>query len=170
MAQSALGDSSIEHELNVLLLDSNRAQLVDAKLSVENADGTAVSAVSLSDGTYLLRGLAEKATIELMHPAYGDASVEMRFLTPTAQVTMLWSAATGEVIVQSRGTPGPEAIAALGGGPAGPEDPVDCSTGVGCQLPDQQGHGASGTLAATSDLNPGAGFLVADNFISPTGG
>lgn len=42
--------------------------------------------------------------------------------------------------------------------------PVSCATGVGCQIPDQQGHGGSGTLAATSDLNPNAGFLVADGF------
>jgi hypothetical protein len=45
---------------------------------------------------------------------------------------------------------------------------LDCPTGVGCQIPDQEGHGASGVLAATSDLN--AGFTVADNFVSPAAG
>ena len=33
-----------------------------------------------------------------------------------------------------------------------------------CQLPDNMGQGAGGVLAATSDLNPGAGFAVADDF------
>jgi hypothetical protein len=44
-----------------------------------------------------------------------------------------------------------------GGGPT-------CANPVGCQLPDQQGHGGGGTLAATSDRNPAANFEVADNF------
>ncbi len=52
-------------------------------------------------------------------------------------------------------------ISQAGGGGGGGEP--NCPTGVGCQIPDQQGHGASGTLAATSDRNPGAGFKVAEN-------
>jgi hypothetical protein len=47
-------------------------------------------------------------------------------------------------------------------GAGGGTNAVSCSTGVGCQLPDQQGHGGSGTLAATSDLNPNAGYRVAE--------
>ena len=43
-----------------------------------------------------------------------------------------------------------------------------CLTAVGCQLPDQLGHGGGGTVGATSDLNPGAGFRVQDNFIPTT--
>lgn len=53
-------------------------------------------------------------------------------------------------------------IACIGGGGGG-----DCTAGVGCQLPDQAGHGSGGTLAATSDANPNAGFAVSDTF-SPT--
>jgi|GEM_PF-1662912 len=49
-------------------------------------------------------------------------------------------------------------------GGAGPCNPASCTTGVGCQIPDQQGHGGGGTLAATSDLNPAANFSVADDF------
>jgi hypothetical protein len=40
----------------------------------------------------------------------------------------------------------------------------DCDLGNTGQLPDQLGHGAAGTVGATSDANPGAGFQVADNF------
>ncbi len=39
-----------------------------------------------------------------------------------------------------------------------------CTSGVGGQLPDQAGHGGGGTVGATSDMNPAAGFAVADNF------
>ncbi len=39
---------------------------------------------------------------------------------------------------------------------------VECDQGQGCQLPDEQGHGAGGTVAAAS--TPSAGFVVADNF------
>ncbi len=39
-----------------------------------------------------------------------------------------------------------------------------CTSGVGGQLPDQAGHGAAGTVGATSDGNAAAGFAVADNF------
>jgi len=36
---------------------------------------------------------------------------------------------------------------------------------LNCQLPDQMGHGSDGVLAATSDLNPSAGFRVGENFL-----
>ena len=39
-----------------------------------------------------------------------------------------------------------------------------CDTSVGCQLPDQGGHGSGGIIGATSDNNPDAGFQVADTF------
>ncbi|MHC4303309.1 MAG: DUF7901 domain-containing protein [Planctomycetota bacterium] len=38
-----------------------------------------------------------------------------------------------------------------------------------CQLPDQLGHGG-GTVGATSDANPDAGFEVIDNFVIDAGG
>jgi hypothetical protein len=44
---------------------------------------------------------------------------------------------------------------------------VSCTSGcnaTGCQSPDLDGHGSSGTIGATSDTNPGAGFRVADTF------
>lgn len=44
---------------------------------------------------------------------------------------------------------------------------LSCDTGcnaMGCQLPDQLGHGAGGIIGATSDLNVNAGFQVADTF------
>ncbi|MEE2819865.1 MAG: hypothetical protein VX615_04555 [Planctomycetota bacterium] len=49
---------------------------------------------------------------------------------------------------------------------------TDCATvscdssckAVGCQSPDQEGHGSGGTVGATSDLNPSAGYQVADTF------
>lgn len=39
---------------------------------------------------------------------------------------------------------------------------VECSQGQGCQLPDEQGHGASNIVAAAS--TPSLGFVTADNF------
>ena len=44
---------------------------------------------------------------------------------------------------------------------------ISCSAecnAQGCQLPDLGGHGASSTIGATSDTNPAAGYIVADNF------
>ena len=45
-----------------------------------------------------------------------------------------------------------------------------CNATAGCQLPDLAGHGISGTIGATSDTNPGAGYTVADTFHTTTGG
>ena len=53
---------------------------------------------------------------------------------------------------------GPLNIAAI------PTTPVTCSTGVGCQFPDQLGHGSNSTFAAFSDLNPGLGVAITDSF------
>ena len=39
--------------------------------------------------------------------------------------------------------------------------PPACDSGVGCQFPDQQPHGAGGTLASTSDL--ASGFTTSEN-------
>jgi hypothetical protein len=48
--------------------------------------------------------------------------------------------------------------------------PGTCAAGIGCQSPDQQGHGAGLVAAATSDLNPNALFAVADNLqVTATG-
>ena len=47
---------------------------------------------------------------------------------------------------------------------------ISCDTScsaVGCQLPDQTGHGSTGTVGATSDMNASAGYQVADTF-NPT--
>ena len=38
---------------------------------------------------------------------------------------------------------------------------------VGCQSPDQAGHGSGGIVGGTSDMNPSAGYRVADTF-NPT--
>lgn len=40
----------------------------------------------------------------------------------------------------------------------------DNGTGDNCQLPDQMGSGIGGTLAGTSDRNPGFGFTIAEDF------
>ena len=40
-----------------------------------------------------------------------------------------------------------------------------CVSGVGCQLPDQAGHGAGNVVAATSDLNVNVGYRVAEDFL-----
>jgi len=45
-----------------------------------------------------------------------------------------------------------------------------CEGASECQLPDQSGHGAGGTVGATSDANPNAGFVVADNFVASSTG
>jgi len=45
---------------------------------------------------------------------------------------------------------------------------VSCDGGVGCQNPDQSGHGADGIIGATSDLNPG--YSVADTLMASTDG
>ncbi len=50
---------------------------------------------------------------------------------------------------------------------------ISCSAecdAIGCQLPDLEGHGAGGTIGATSDLNEGAGYVVADTFNPTTSG
>ena len=47
---------------------------------------------------------------------------------------------------------------------------IACDDPNNCQLPDQMGHGPDGTVAATSDLNPNAGFVVAENFAIDAGG
>jgi hypothetical protein len=39
-----------------------------------------------------------------------------------------------------------------------------------CQQPDQNPHGVSGTLLATSDTNPNAGYVAADTFTATTDG
>jgi len=50
------------------------------------------------------------------------------------------------------------------GAAAGQGIPVNCPTGVGCQIPDQMGHGSSNFVWVTADVQGGNGFRVADNF------
>lgn len=63
-------------------------------------------------------------------------------------------------------TSGNLTVSCMGGGGGG----FTCTSGVGCQLPDQQGHGGSGVLAATSDRDPGFNFRVAEKVRATTGG
>lgn len=48
--------------------------------------------------------------------------------------------------------------------------PPGCVSGVGCQLPNYTGYSSGGTLAATSDENPNANFIVQDNFKAASSG
>ncbi|MEE8130615.1 MAG: hypothetical protein V3T48_10015, partial [Vicinamibacterales bacterium] len=128
-----------------------------------------IKSTQLDDGTYHDSGFGTKATLKLEHPLYGSAIVDITLpQTPLVSVDVLWANRKVSANV-SAATAGRMALVDAGvkvgsGGPG-----VTCP-GVGCQLPDQLGHGAGGILAATSDLNPNFGFRVADTMLPTAGG
>ena len=159
-----LCSSSSAQEQRVAIQDATGFLLPDATVTYTDIDGTLVKAAHFGDGTVSLSNIGAHTELFVEHPFFGRQRVEVAVPSSPRGVVLLRLDGQGaEVKFLPSISFNTRTGAAGGGAPV----PVSCTTGVGCQLPDQMGHGGSGTLAATSDNNPGAGFQVADN-ISPT--
>lgn len=140
--------------------------LQQSSVSFRTATGDWQKADLDVDGAALVPTVGSKAVVKVIDPTYGAHEFEVS-LPPNDQgvIVVRMSANGAQAKFQSM-----RYFAATLDPMGGQQNGVTCNTGVGCQLPDQLGHGGSGTLAATSDLNPAAGFIVADDFTAPSGG
>lgn len=161
---SLLCSSALANDVRVAVKDDYGFLLPNATVRWHEQGGEWRKAEHFGDGTATLHDAATKLTLDIEHPYYGHRQFEVSLPGDDQGVI--------EVLLGSQGTEAKfkssRMLVAPQGSSSGPNGVPSCASGVGCQLPDQQGHGGSGTLAATSDLNPGAGFRVAEN-LSMTG-
>ncbi|MCC6409172.1 MAG: hypothetical protein IT453_18580 [Planctomycetes bacterium] len=161
-----LGTTAFAQDVRVAVQDAYGFLLPNASVRWQAQGGPWVKAEHEGDGTATLHGAANKLLLDVEHPYYGHRQLEVSVPSDDhgVLVVSLDSQSTQTKFKSSRMLVTPTgAINNAGNG-------VSCSTGVGCQLPDQQGHGGSGTLAATSDLNPAAGFRVAESVSTTSAG
>lgn len=158
----ALGATALASETFRVTVQDPAGNLNDEVTVTYRADGgQPVKATLLGNGVHLIQDLdATKVTFEVDNFRDGTHGVT-EVTIPDDGLSVVELQMTGSHLKPTlRGF----ATLANAGEVGGFSGGVTCSTGVYCQLPDQMGHGAGGTLAATSDTNPNAGFRVADNF------
>jgi hypothetical protein len=141
-----LGTTAFAQDVRVAVQDAYGFLLPNASVRWQAQGGPWVKAEHEGDGTATLHGAANKLLLDVEHPYYGHRQLEVSVPSDDhgVLVVSLDSQSTQTKFKSSRMLVTPTgAINNAGNG-------VSCSTGVGCQLPDQQGHGGSGTLAATA--------------------
>lgn len=161
-----LGNLALASDVQVAVKDAYGFLLPNSTVRWHDQGGAWQKGEHAGDGTVTLRNAATKVTLDVEHPFYGHQQFEVS--VPSDDQGVL------EVVLGAQGTQAKfkssrMLVAAQGSTTAANGSP-SCASGVGCQLPDQLGHGASGTLAATSDLNPGANFRVAENVSTTNAG
>jgi len=142
----------------------------DVNLWTQMADGSSTKLDMGRDGRFELVIVGDKVVIDVADAQYGRDTVEA--IVPAGHKIYAAIVFNGpndaELVIFDGARHAQINVGDVAGATEGAG--VTCEGGVGCQNPDQEGHGAAGTLAATSDLNPNAGFRVADNFSAETGG
>lgn len=163
-ATAAPAAISVGGDARVAVQDTYGYLLPQSAVSFRVDGGPLVKAVHNGDGTVTLPAAGNKFSVTVEHPYYGAHTAELTLPDNVNGVVRIQMDTTG---VEAKFVPSSQIDTVLTGGQS---FGVTCATGVGCQFPDQLGHGGGGTVGATSDNNPGAGFQVADTFEAAASG
>ena len=127
--------------------------------------GASEKATGIGSNVYLIEDLNGSSKVGFQVEATDGTSTVYtgEFILPNDVVHMavVQLGANGEMKATF---PDARSLLSDGTGTSGFNGLPSCATGVYCQIPDALGHGAGGTIGATSDANSGAGFVVSDSF------